>query len=180
MDTNDDITLKGKGLARKLLRAAAFPLKCDQGQALVEFGLIAIVFLTLIFGIIDFARLMQSWVTVQYAAREGARYALTGRSDCTDYTDNRIGCITNTAKGATTGLFGAPGNVTVKVRRWAYPSYANPPLENSAGVACDSIEVEVDYDHHLVTPLISSIVSHVSLTGKERVLNEPFGPCGSS
>lgn len=177
---NDGKTSTRKTLARKLLRAFAAPLKCDQGQALVEFGLIAMVFLTLVFGIIDFARLFQSWVTVQYAAREGARYALTGRSDCTGYTDNRIGCITDTAKGATTGLYGAPGNVTVSVRKWSYPAYANPATEGSAGVACDSVEVEVDYDHQLITPIISAIVSHVPLKGKERVLNEPFGPCGGS
>ena len=170
--------MKRHPILRKLFRAVAAPIKCDQGQALVEFGLVAIVFLTFVFGIIDFARLMQSWVTVQYAAREGARYALTGRSDCAGYADNRIGCITNTAKSATTGLYGAPGNVTVKVRRWAYPNYTNPPLENNAGVACDSVEVEVDYDHHLVTPIVASIVKHVPLIGKERVLNEPFGPCG--
>ena len=170
--------MKRNPVLRKLLRAIAAPIKCDQGQALVEFGLVAVVFLTFVFGIIDFARLLESWVTVQYAAREGARYALTGRSDCADYADNRIGCITDTAKAATTGLYGAPGNVTVKVRSWAYPNYANPATENSAGVACDSVEVEVDYDHHLVTPIIAAIVSHVSLTGKERVLNEPFGPCG--
>jgi len=109
--------MKRHPILRKLFRAVAAPIKCDQGQALVEFGLVSIVFLTMVFGIIDFARLMQSWVTVQYAAREGARYALTGRSDCAGYTDNRIGCITDTAKGATTGLYGAPGNITVKVRR---------------------------------------------------------------
>lgn len=172
--------MKRHPILRKLFQAVAAPIKCDQGQALVEFGLVSIVFLTMVFGIIDFARLMQSWVTVQYAAREGARYALTGRSDCATYGDNRLNCIIDTAKGATTGLYGAPGNVTVKVRRWAYPNYANPPLENSAGVACDSVEVEVDYNHQLITPLVSAIVSHVSLAGKERALNEPFGPCGGT
>ncbi len=170
--------MERKTILRTFLRGLAWPVKCDQGQALVEFALVCVVFLTLVFGIIDSARLLQSWVTVQYAAREGARYALTGRSDCAGYADNRIGCITNTAKSAATGLYGAPGSVTVKVRSWAYPNYANPATENSAGNACDSVEVEVDYDHHLMTPIIASIVSHVSLVGRERVLNEPFGPCG--
>jgi hypothetical protein len=146
----------------------------------VEFGLVAIVFLTLVFGIIDFARLMQSWVTVQYAAREGARYALTGRSDCNSYGDNRVGCIIETAKGATTGLYGGAGAVSVSVKSWSYPSYADPPTQGSAGHACDEVEVQVDYDHHLMTPIVSRVISHVPLRGRERVLNEPFGPCGGS
>lgn len=178
MDGNDDKTLKRNLLARRLLRAASVPLKCNQGQALVEFGLVAIVFLLLVFGIIDFARLFQSWVTVQHAAREGARYALTGRSDCDAYGDNRVGCIMYQAQQATTGLDGAPGAVSVSVESWSYPTYATPH-PGSAGNACDEVEVKVDYDHHLITPIIASIVSHVPLEGRERVLNEPFGPCGS-
>lgn len=136
------------------------------------------MFLTIVFGIVDFARLLESWVTVQHAAREGARYALTGRTDCDAYADNRPGCIIERAKSATAGLQGAPGNVDVSIRSWSYPSYAGPPAEGSPGDACDAMEVEVDYDHHLMTPLIAAIVDHVPLRGKERVINEPFGPCG--
>ena len=108
------------------LPGASILSRSQRGTALVEFALVGIVFLTLVFGIIDFARLLQSWVTVQYAAREGARYAVTGQLDCTGIINDRIACITQKAKTASTGLYGAPGNVTVKVRSWAYPSYADP------------------------------------------------------
>jgi Flp pilus assembly protein TadG len=156
------------------------PCRSQRGTALVEFALVSMVFVLLIFGIIDFGRLFQSWVTVQYAAREGARYAITGQIDCTGITNNRVACITQKAQAATAGLYGAPDNVTVKVRSWAYPNYADPAQQNSPGNACDEIEVEVDYDHHMITPLISSIVSHVPLVGRERVLIEPYAKCGSS
>ena len=177
---NENIDSRGpkQSRTRRALRVALTPLKCDEGQALVEFGAVAMVFLMLVFGIIDFARLLESWVTVQYAAREGARYAVTGRSDCAEYPDNRVGCIQYTAKGATTGLAGGIDAVTVSVKSWAYPNYADPPTADSAGHACDEVEVRVDYDHHLMTPVISAIVDHVPLSGRERVLNEPFGTCG--
>ena len=161
-----------------MLRKAAVPVTSDEGQALVEFALVAMVFLTVVFGIIDFARLFESWVTVQHAARQGARYAVTGRTDCDEYADNRVGCIVYEARRASIGLTGTTADVDVSVRSWSYPAYADPPVEGSAGHACDEMEVEVDYDHHLVTPLVAQIVSHVPLQGRERVLNEPFGPCG--
>lgn len=144
----------------------------------MEFALVAVVFLTLVFGVIDFGRLLESWVTVQHAARQGARYALTGRSDCDIASDNRLDCIEYVAKQATAGLTGGGDAVDVSVRSWYYPNYADPPHQGVAGVACDEVEVEVDYDHHLMTPLVSSIISHVPLRGRSRVMNEPFGPCG--
>jgi hypothetical protein len=167
-------------LARKVIRTAAVPVKCDEGQALVEFALVAVVFLTLVFGIIDFARLFESWVTVQHAARQGARYAVTGRTDCDAYADDRVGCILYAAREATAGLSGPPEDIDISVRSWTYPAYADPPREGEPGAACDEVEVEVDYDHHMMTPLVSQFVDHVPIRGRERVVNEPFGPCGGS
>lgn len=50
------------------------------GQALVEFALTAMVFLLLLMLIIEIAHLMQAFVTIQHAARVGARYAVTGQA----------------------------------------------------------------------------------------------------
>jgi Flp pilus assembly protein TadG len=152
----------------------------ERSQAVVEFALVGSIFLTLVFGVIDTARLFESWITVQHAAREGARYALTGRGDCDIASDNRLACIEYVAKEAAMGLSGGPGAVDVTVRKWAYPDYADPPVVGSAGVACDNIEVKVEYDHHLLTPVISAIVPHILLAGKDRVINEPFGRCGGT
>jgi Flp pilus assembly protein TadG len=160
-----------------------FPLRrgcSERSQAVVEFALVGGIFFMLVFGIIDTARLFESWVTVQHAAREGARYALTGRSDCDIAPDNRLACIEYQAKQAAMGLSGGSGAVNVTVRKWAYPDYADPPVEGSAGVACDDIEVQVQYDHHFLTPVISAIVPDIQLSGRDRVINEPFGRCGQA
>ncbi|MCI0519247.1 MAG: pilus assembly protein [Chloroflexi bacterium] len=48
------------------------------GQAIVEFALALPVLLLLLFGVIEFGRLLQAWLTVQNAARFGLRFAVTG------------------------------------------------------------------------------------------------------
>ena len=55
------------------------------GQALVEFALMAVVLLMIMFIIIEAARILWAWGTVQNAAREGARYAITGQYDWPDW-----------------------------------------------------------------------------------------------
>jgi Flp pilus assembly protein TadG len=144
----------------------------------VEFALVALVFFLVVFGIIDFSRFFQSWVTVQHAAREGARYGITGRTDCTGAA-GREACIEYVAKQATAGLSGAPGNVTVSVKSWDYPNYADPPTQGSAGQPCDALEVSVNYDFTFAAPIISNVLGrvHITLPGKERMVDEPFGPC---
>lgn len=47
----------------------------QRGQSLVEFALGAILLFTLIFGIIEFGRLIYAYSVVANAAREGARFA---------------------------------------------------------------------------------------------------------
>ena len=49
-----------------------------KAQAIVEFALALPVLLLLLFGIIEFGRLMQAWMAIQNSARFGMRYAVTG------------------------------------------------------------------------------------------------------
>ncbi|MCC6957615.1 MAG: hypothetical protein B6D39_00620 [Anaerolineae bacterium UTCFX2] len=48
------------------------------GQAMVEFALALPILLLMLFGIIEFGRLLQAWLTVQNSARFGLRYLVTG------------------------------------------------------------------------------------------------------
>jgi len=153
----------------------------ERGQSIVEFAFVSLVFFLLVFGIIDFSRFFQSWVTVQHAAREGARYAITGQVACTGYTNDRDACIAATAKKATAGLNGGgPGGtaVTVSFKSWQYPAYSDPAAAGDSGDQCDAIEVEVDYTHSFVLPVLQVLApSGVNLAGRQRMVNEPFGPC---
>ena len=47
-------------------------------QGIVEFALVLPLTLFVIFGVIEFARVFQAWLSVQNGARFGVRYAVTG------------------------------------------------------------------------------------------------------
>ena len=50
----------------------------QKGQALAELALVLPILLMVVFGMIEMARLVQTYLAVQHAAREGARYAVVG------------------------------------------------------------------------------------------------------
>jgi hypothetical protein len=149
----------------------------ELGQSLAEFALVAPILFILIFGLIDTARLYNAWVTTQHAAREAARYGVTGRTDCTVSTTDRLACIEHTARAQTQGLTNNATDVSVGVRSWEYPTYADPPTDGSAGEQCDALEVYVEYDFTTSIPGIAAIFGPVQLVARERLVNEPFGPC---
>lgn len=55
--------------------------KRQRGGETVEFALVGGVFLLVLFGIADWAHLHFANLTMQHAVREGARYAVVGRTD---------------------------------------------------------------------------------------------------
>jgi len=57
-----------------------------RGQTLAEFAITLPILLLLLFGIIEFGRIFQAWVTLQNSARAAARYATTGQYDDDSYT----------------------------------------------------------------------------------------------
>jgi Flp pilus assembly protein TadG len=163
-------------MAMRVLRRRG-AAKREGGQAMVEFALIAPLFFLLIFGFVDMARMYQSWVTIQHAAREGARYGVTGRTDCAASTPTRLNCIEYIVREQTDGLANPVGDIDVSVRSWQYPAYADPAVTGNPGDQCDALEVRVDYDFTPATPLIGSIIGDVAMNARERLVNEPFGPC---
>jgi TadE-like protein len=101
----------------------------DGGAAAVEFALVLPLLLLLLFGIIDFGRLLNAQLTVNEAAREGAR--ATALYDAIAGGDR----VTR----ATAGLVG----VTYRVVQDC-PAHPGPS---------DDAVMEVDYPFHYVTPL---------------------------
>jgi Flp pilus assembly protein TadG len=64
-----------------LWRFAISLLKNCRGQALVEFALVIPIFLLLVFGMMDFGIVLNQYLVVTEAAREGVRSAALGNSD---------------------------------------------------------------------------------------------------
>jgi hypothetical protein len=69
-------------ILHKIFRKRSFT-----AQGMVEFALVLPLLLILIFGIIEFGRIFQAWLSVQNSARFAIRYAVTGQYN-TDYCDN--------------------------------------------------------------------------------------------
>jgi hypothetical protein len=162
---------------RRLSRPAV--RRSERAQTLAEFAMIAPVLFLLIFGIIDCARMMQSYVTIQGAAREGARYAVTGRSDCDASSPSRYDCIVFVTEQTSGNL--DRDMLEVSVRSWAFQSggYDSAAVEDDPGAQCDNVEVAVSYDYHPMTPIINYFVGAVEMRASERLVNEPFGACGA-
>ncbi|MFN8638034.1 MAG: TadE/TadG family type IV pilus assembly protein [Dehalococcoidia bacterium] len=165
------------------LRGWLSRVRTDSGQALVEFSIVGMVFMALTLGIVEFAQIAQAWATVQHASLEGARFASTGEVDCPGITGNRINCIIQAARTATTGVpGGGPGSalVTVTVESWQYPLYPNPSVAGDAGSACDAVQVNVSYTHQMFVPLLTFVApGGLTLAGHKRILIEPFQTCGT-
>ena len=58
------------------------PARRQRGAVMVEFALVAILYLILIFGIIEFVLAVYHWSQVVKGAREGARYAIVHDPVC--------------------------------------------------------------------------------------------------
>ncbi|MCP4141348.1 MAG: hypothetical protein GY755_13875 [Chloroflexi bacterium] len=66
-----------------------------KAQSMVEFALILPILLLLIFGILEYGRLFFAWISIENAARVGARYASTGNYDivhCPDLNGDGLFC----------------------------------------------------------------------------------------
>ncbi len=66
------------------------PKKSRRGQTIAEFALTLPILLLLMFGIVEFGRIFQSWVTIQNAARSAARFAVTGQYDPKMFPDGAM------------------------------------------------------------------------------------------
>jgi len=164
--------------------------KDAQGQALVEFALILVVLLTMIFTIVESARLFQGWLIVQNAARAAGRYAITGQfeTDCLTVfppcLDPRVDSIEDEARRTVAGVpvdpavvVGQPGTLAVEV--WGqdedgvwYPDYA--------GASGQNVRIRVIYYMPIVTPLLQPIADMVPLTGQVVAINEDFDQFATS
>lgn len=172
------------------------------GQALVEFALIISVLLMMIFLIIESARILWAWNTVQNAAREGARYAITGQEEgptCpVDFglpkfttvdrdvcSDLRAASIINRTHR---GLSGLPLNEESVI--FEDDNYYNIEIwgvdESSqlrydfGGIPSNPVIVRVTYRVPIITPVFSAILPSIPVVGQETLNNETFGQLGGA
>ncbi len=118
----------------------------EAGQAIVEMALTFLIFIVLIFAIIDGARLAFSYNTVSNAAREGTRYAIVHGSQSTSPIGPGVNesSLTDHVKKYVSSF--AASDVTV-VPNW--PSSSNGPGSK--------VKVKVDYTFHFAAASLIGI-----------------------
>lgn len=118
----------------------------ERGAAAVEFALVVVPFLMLIFGAIEFGWVIDNDVQVNNAAREGAREGSLNPNQA---------AIESVTRSSLSGM--APADVTVSVT-----------CRKPSGVACtsfsqaapgDAVIVTVSVLHHWITPVGASFDS---------------------
>jgi Flp pilus assembly protein TadG len=107
-----DVTLLKNSRTRADARTGMLARRAP-GQAMVEFGLIALLLCLLFFGIFDFGMLLNGWISVTSAAREGGRQAAIGIPQTCG-----AGCTAPTSVTAIVNSIGIPdatGSPTISV-----------------------------------------------------------------
>ncbi len=181
-------------------------LQHSPGQALVEFALIIGALLMMIFLLIESARILWAWNTVQNAAREGARYAVTGRFETPDCavdfaplkfqqtpqqggrnvcTDLRLASVIARSYQALSGL---PLNETstafeddnyFNIEVWGANQFGQLQYD-FAGIPDNPVIVRVMYQVPIITPFFRPIRTSIPVFGQEVLNNEPFGQLSST
>lgn len=111
-------------------------LKCERGQAAVEFALVLPVLLLLVMGIFEFGRIFFSYLVISEMAREGARYGVVGHTNTE--IESHIESL-NTALD--------PARLVITV---------TPPDANRGRGG--GLTVAVDYSVDLVAPLVGAVL----------------------
>lgn len=114
-------------------------LKNERGQSLVEFALILPLILLILMGILEFGILLNSYLSINHASKEGARLGALGGTDAEIFAE-----ILNTLP-----TLDAP-NITITI---------NPSQQSRT--RGEVVVVTVTYNYPVTLPVIGRIINNV-------------------
>jgi Flp pilus assembly protein TadG len=136
----------------RLRRRGAVKRRSDCGVALVEHALVLVLFLTVVFGIIDFGRGLYTYHFVSNAAREATRWASVRGNACKAADCPASPSDVQTYVSNVSGMGLDPAKLT------ATTTYITPPngIPGCNGVPNPGcvVEVEVDYTYNFIFPFL--------------------------
>jgi Flp pilus assembly protein TadG len=121
------------------------------GAAVVEFALVAPIFIILVFGVISFGIVFAQDLALDNGAREAARSGVVENRTC--------GQIKTSAKDAATSIAMKSADVSVSIKRGSSAATAVNACASDLVTPCtgsspgDSIYVRLDFTSHLIIPL---------------------------
>jgi TadE-like protein len=107
------------------------PLKDERGSTLLEYSLVLVLFLTLLFGITGFAQFLYAYHFVNYAARDAARWAAVNGYTCGPGTVS--GTPMDGSCNGTGGMSNGPADPTAVS---AYVQSIVPPGIDASSTGC--------------------------------------------
>ena len=169
----------------RLTRRSATPwiltrLAEESGSSLVEYALVVILFMTILFGIIGFGHALYAYHFVSHATKEATRYAAVRGRTCGNDANGGSCQASNSASGSSGPTKDIPNDIQKFVQNIAppgintdpkklvvtatWPVQANSPTICSAAVAgvggpyadypgC-TVQVQVQYTFNFIVPLI--------------------------
>jgi Flp pilus assembly protein TadG len=153
----------------------------ERAQSVVEFALALMVILTIMMGIIEFGRLLQTWLTVQNAAQAAARFAITGQGyNAADPWDAvRLQDIKNEAWRVASSLSINPSAGPVQAGYFDVSVHASDPPQPTPGAEFPGgpnarVAVDVTYNHPLITPIVREIIPWIKLRAHAEMINERY------
>lgn len=131
----------------------------QSGATVVEMAIIAPVFLLILLSLIELSMMFFATLTMQYAVREGARYAITGQSNLDPNTGNqqRYGAIIASFKDNSLGMYDkVVTGISVNGTSYAVSNYSNGMF----GVPGAIVVVQLDCDWVVTTPFLSTLFTN--------------------
>jgi len=141
VEGGETVRLKSKGMSLKS------DGRGERGAALVEFSIAALVFLTAVFAVIEFGRLLWVHNALTDAARRGARYAVNHRKSEADDA-RRMAVYGTTDDGAKTPLV-----TDLK------PEMVSVTHSGDFNVGQGTVTVKIqNYDFKFVVPIVGTTI----------------------
>ncbi len=149
------------------------------GATAVEFGLVALAFLTLLVMVIELSWQVATGAALDYGGREASRFAVTGSCSAPGVTTptNRSGLI-KAIVSQSTGNFLIGGNLSVTSS--AYNTFGNYQSTTNGtsggGIGSNTVAYTLSYTQPYLTGLAQSILGVPSFTHVITIVvqNEPF------
>ena len=151
------------------------PMRGARGQALVEFALVAPMFLVLLVAIFDFGRVVWSRNALENAAREGARYAIVHGGSRT--TACPVGPDALGRSDVAECVGGSPATTSAKqvARDWAFVPSDNLTVTICYGADCiDDTSTDTNRPGNPVTVRTSTTIG-LSVAPLFRLFDADFG-----
>jgi Flp pilus assembly protein TadG len=156
----------------------------EQGSVLIEFGLVVLLLLLLMFGIIDFARALYAYHFVANAAREGTRYSIVRGSSFqgTSCGSSAAECdatssdVQSYVQGLATGI-GISASSLVVNTTWLG---TGPSGSDEANGGCDMsngnsnnpgclVQVQVQYPFNFILPFMPTRTCPLQITSSQTI-----------